>query len=386
MDIAAQVTGLDRAEVRRRNLGDAAQMPYTSVTNQRFDSGDYPAALEAALDMLGPDPEPEPGRLVGTGLSSYVEWTGTNSKIFRARGMSAVAGFDGCHMRLDAEGLLTVWTTLPSIGQGTRTTFAQLATEAVGVALEDVAVVQSDTGASDIEGTGTGAARSANIGAGALHLAGTELRRRLLADAALALDVAPEDLDIGESQVTVRDLPSRSLRFGDLAKTAEPERYHVSRQYDPEHVLYAYASHACRVSVDPETGDVRILDWVVAEDCGRVINPVVVEGQTQGALAQGIGGALYEALHYGPDGTPLTASLMDYVLPTAVEVPRARVRHLDIPAPDAIVGSKGMAEGATVAAPAALANAVSHALGVELNDLPLTPERVWAAAQEREAS
>ncbi|MER5185470.1 xanthine dehydrogenase family protein molybdopterin-binding subunit [Streptomyces sp. NPDC002896] len=388
MDIVAATTGVDRAEVRRRNLVAASEMPYTSVTNQRYDSGDFHAALDAALELIGYDTFESDkraaragGRLLGLGIAAYVEWTGTNSKMFRARGMSAVSGFDGCHMELDAEGVLRVWTTLPSIGQGTTTTFAQLATDSVGVDFADVRVVQSDTGVSDIEGTGTGASRSANIGAGALHLAGTELRGRLLEDAAARLGVAADGLDIARSCVTVRDLPTRSVSFAELAKTADPGRYRVSRRFDPEHVLFSYATHACRVSVDPETGDVEILDWVVAEDCGRVVNPLIVAGQTQGAIAQGIGGALYESLHYDETGTPLTASLMDYILPTAREVPRARTRHLALPVPDAILGSKGMAEGGTVAAPAALANAVSDALGIECNALPLTPERLWKAAR-----
>ncbi|MGW1027907.1 xanthine dehydrogenase family protein molybdopterin-binding subunit [Streptomyces sp. NPDC002577] len=388
MDIVAATTGIDRAEVRRRNTVAASEMPYTSITNQRYDSGDFHAALDAALELIGYDTFEDDkraagadGRLLGLGIASYVEWTGTNSKMFQARGMTAVNGFDGCHMELDAEGLLQIWTTLPSIGQGTRTTFAQLASDSVGADFADVRVVQSDTGVSDIEGTGTGASRSANIGAGALHLAGTELRRRLLEDASARLEVGPDELEIAESRITVRDLPTRSLCFADLAKTAAPGRYHVSRQFDPEHVLFSYATHACRVSVDPETGDVEILDWVVAEDCGRVVNPVIVEGQTQGAIAQGIGGALYESLHYDETGTPLSASLMDYILPTAYEVPRARIQHLELPVPDAIVGSKGMAEGGTVAAPAALANAVSDALGREFNALPLTPERLWQAAR-----
>jgi carbon-monoxide dehydrogenase large subunit len=388
MDIVAATTGIDRAEVRRRNLVATSEMPYTSITNQRYDSGDFHAALDTALELIGYDTHEgdrqaarADGRLLGLGMASYVEWTGTNSKIFQARGMSAVHGFDGCHMELDAEGLLKVWSTLPSIGQGTRTTFAQLATDSVGADFADVRVVQSDTGVSDIEGTGTGASRSANIGAGALHLAGTELRRRLLEDAGVRLAVGQDELEIAQSRITVRSLPTRSLSFSDLAKTAEPGRYHVSRQFDPEHVLFSYATHACRVSVDPETGDVEILDWVVAEDCGRVINPIIVEGQTQGAIAQGIGGALYESLHYDETGTPLSTSLMDYILPTAHEVPRARIRHLEIPVPDAMLGSKGMAEGGTVAAPAALANAVSDALGQEFNALPLTPERLWQAAR-----
>jgi len=396
MDLLAAQTGIDRAELRRRNMVRADEMPYTSITNQRYDSGDYAAALDAALELIGYDPtdngsvERKDGRLVGLGIASYVEWTGTNSKIFRTRGMSAVNGFDGCHMELDAEGVLTIWTTLPSIGQGTTTTFAQLAADSIGVALHDVRVVQSDTAASDIDGTGTGASRSANIGAGALHLAGTELRQRLIEDAAEMLDVAPDELEVAESLIVERDMPSRAIRFAELAKTAEPERYRVSREFDPEHVLYAYATHACRVAVDPETGDVEIVDWVVAEDCGRVVNPVIVEGQTQGAVAQGVGGALYESLHYDEAGQPQTASFMDYLLPTACEAPSVRIRHLELPVPDAILGSKGMAEGGTVAAGAALANAVSDALGAECNALPLTPERLWqcraAAASPPETS
>jgi carbon-monoxide dehydrogenase large subunit len=392
MDIVAATTGVDRAEVRRRNLVGPSEMPYTSVTNQRYDSGDFHAALDAALELIGYDTfeadkeaARAEGRLLGLGMACYVEWTGTNSKIFRTRGMAAVHGFDGCHMQLDAEGQLTVWNTLPSIGQGTRTTFAQLTADAVGADFTDVRVVQSDTGVSDIEGTGTGASRSANIGAGAVLLAGTELRKRLVEDAGARLGAEPEELDIADSRITVRDLPTRSLSFADLAKTADPGRYHVSRQFDPEHVLFSYATHACRVSVDPETGDVTILDWVVAEDCGRVVNPVIVAGQTQGAIAQGIGGALYESLHYDETGTPLSTSLMEYVLPTACEVPRARIRHLELPVPDGSVGSKGMAEGGTVAAPATLANAVSDALGQEFNMLPLTPERLWKAARSGRA-
>ncbi|MYW96171.1 xanthine dehydrogenase family protein molybdopterin-binding subunit [Amycolatopsis rubida] len=390
MDVLASETGIDRAELRRRNMVTAGEMPYTSITNQRYDSGDYPAALATALELIGYDTweadkraAAERGQLIGLGISSYVEWTGTNSKMFQARGMSAVNGFDGCHMELDQDGLLTLWTTLPSIGQGTATTFAQLAAETIGVEFTGVRVVQSDTGASEIDGTGTGASRSANIGAGAIQLAGTELRQRLLDDAAERLEMAVADLALDEGVVTARGVPAVTLSVAELAKAADPERYRVSREFDPEHVLFAYATHACRVSVDPETGGITVLDYVVAEDCGRVVNPAIVEGQTQGAIAQGIGGAIYEDLHYDDAGQPQSASFMDYLLPTACEVPHARIHHMELPVPDSATGSKGMAEGGTVAAPAALANAVSDALGAEFNSLPLTPERLWSAARAR---
>jgi carbon-monoxide dehydrogenase large subunit len=389
MDVLAAETGIDRAELRRRNMVTADEMPYISVTNQRYDSGDYPAALAAALELIGYDGfEAErhaargEGRLLGLGISSYVEWTGSNSKMFKARGMTGMKGFDGCHLELDAEGLVSVWTTLPSIGQGSATTFAQIVADTTGVEFTDVRVRQSDTGAGAIDGTGTGASRSMILGAGAVNLAGGELRKRLLEDAGERFEVSPEDLEIAASRITVRGSPSHSIQVAELASAADPKRYRVSREFDSEHVLFSYATHACRVSVDAETGDITILDYVVAEDCGRVINEPIVEGQTQGAVAQGIGGAVFESMRYDDAGQPQTASFMDYLIPTACELPTVRIRHLETPVPDSVFGSKGVGEGGTIAPAAALANAVSHALGTEFNTLPLSAERLQSAAAQ----
>jgi carbon-monoxide dehydrogenase large subunit len=294
--------------------------------------------------------------------------------------MTGVNGFDGCHMELDQEGRVSVWTTMPAIGQGTATTFAQTVADVTGMDFEDVRVLQSDTGAGSIDGTGTFASRSTILGAGAIHVAGTELRRRLLEDASERLEIAVEDLEIAAGTIAVRGSPRHSLPVAELARAAEPERSRVSREFDSEHVLFAYATHACRVAVDAETGELTIVDYVIAEDCGRVVNHQIAEGQTHGAVTQGIGGTVFEYLRYDVGGQPQTASFMDYLLPTACEIPRFRIRHLETPVPDSIFGSKGVGEGGTIAPGGALANAVSDALGAEVNTLPISPELVQRLA------
>jgi carbon-monoxide dehydrogenase large subunit len=387
IDVLAAELGIDRAELRRRNMVAPGDMPYTTVTNQRYDSGDYPDALRQALDMIGYESFAEEqraarerGELLGLGISSYVEWTGVNSKLFKARGMTAIKGFDGCHIELDADGVARLWTTMPAIGQGTATTFGQTLADVVGLDFADVRVLQSDTGKGDIDGTGTFASRSTILGAGAIHVAGMQLRKMLLEDAAERLEVSVADLDIAAGRIWVRGSERHALAVAELAAEAPPERYRASGEYDSEHVLFSYATHACRVRVDPDTGALDITAYVVAEDCGRVVNHPIAEGQTHGAIAQGIGGAMYEQLRYGSDGQPQTASFMDYLVPTACEIPGVTVRHLELPVPDAMFGSKGVGEGGTIAPGGALANAASDALSAECNELPLSPERLQCLA------
>ena len=386
MDVLAGELGIDRAEVRRRNLVPATEMPYTSVTHQRYDSGDYRLALERALeaiDYTGFAAEQREalrrGRRLGLGLSCYVEYTGMGSAVFHGRGMVGIAGYDGAWLALDRAGQATLWTTMPSAGQGVATTFAQLTGEALGIEPEDVRIARPDTAVGELDGTGAFASRSAISGGGAILEAAGELRRRLLEDAAERLEAASADLALAGSRVEVAGSPERGIAIAELATQAEEGRYEVGARYDPPLVAYPYATHACTVEVEPESGTVRLLRYVIVEDCGRIINPQIVEGQTHGAVAQGIGGALTESLVYDAEGQLLTASLMDYLVPTAPEVPRLELEHLEIPAPDSPNGAKGVGEGGTLAPPAAIANAVSDALGVEMNELPLTPERVSAA-------
>jgi aerobic carbon-monoxide dehydrogenase large subunit len=387
MDVLADELGLDAAQMRRRNLLASDELPYTTVTNQRYDSGDYHAALERVLATIGYPDFPAAQRtartqgcLLGLGLSCYVEYTAINSKVFSSRGMVGIAGYDGAHVTIDDQGVATVWTTLPAIGQGTDTTFAQIAADELGLDIEAVRVAHSDTGVGALHGTGTFASRSAVSGGGAIGGACQELRRRMCEDAGERLEVDPGDLEIVNGSVEVVGSPGSAVLVSELVAAAtDEERYRVSASFDPPGVAYPYATHACVVAVDPETGHIHIERYVIVEDCGTVINPMIVEGQIHGATAQGLGGTLLEALHYDSEGQLLTASLMDYLVPTASDLPRLEIAHMAIPAPSAS-GAKGVGEGGTLAPPGAVANAVANALGVEFNQLPLTPEAVTRAA------
>lgn len=389
MDVLAAELGLEPAEIRRRNLVTAGDMPHTTLTNQRYDSGDYVRALELALEAADHAGFPErkrtaraEGRLIGMGIGCYVEYTGINSRVFQGRGMVGIDGRDGAHVQLTEDGHARVWSTLPGIGQGSDTAFTQLVADELGLDPADVEIARPDTSVGGLRGTGTFASRSAISGGGALAEAGAELRRRLMEDVAEELEVAPRDLRVEGGRVSVAGDPSHAVGIGELV-ARDPARFRVSSLYDPPAIAYPYATHVCEIEVDPGTGGVRIHRYVIVEDCGTVINPLIVEGQIHGATAQGIAGALLEELVYDEDGQLVTASLMDYLLPTASELPDFEVGHLATPAPDTPLGAKGVGEGGTLAPPGALANAVSDALGEEFNALPLRPETLRAAARRR---
>jgi aerobic carbon-monoxide dehydrogenase large subunit len=389
MDLLAGELGIDRAEIRLRNLIESRELPCTTVTNQRYDCGDYGLALRRAMEAIGYADWPadkerarEDGRALGLGFACYVEYTGINSAVFHGRGMVEIAGYDEARVELGDDGSATVWSTIPAIGQGTATTFAQIVADAVGLDVQRVRIARSDTGVGELHGTGAFASRSAVAGGGALREAGAELRRRLVEDAADALEAAPFDLQVEGGRVFVAGSESHAIAVAELVARAGAERYRVSAHWDPPAIAYPYATHACRVEVDVDTGGIDIQRYAIVEDCGTVINPQIVEGQTHGATAQGLGGTLSESMHYSPEGQLQTASLMDYLVPTACDVPALQVEHLAIPAPGTALGAKGVGEGGTLGPPGAVANAVADALGVECNVLPLTPERVRAAAAE----
>jgi len=390
MDVLAAELGLDRAEIRRRNLIPTEELPYETLTHQRYDSGDYARALELALAAVGYEGFEEErraarrnGTLLGLGISCYVEPTGMNSAVFKARGMVGIEGFDGAHIALEPDGTAVVWTTTPAIGQGTETTFAQIVADAIGLDVDSVRVARSDTGVGELTGTGSFASRSAVSAGGAAIKAGTEMRRRLLEDAAQHLEAAIGDLEIADGGVHVVGSRGSSIPIRDLLAAATADRYRVSAHWDPPSVAYPYATHACVVEVDAETGRVTVLRYVVAEDCGRVINPLVVEGQIHGATAQGIAEALFEQVVYDAEAQVQTASFMDYLVPTAGELPTLEIEHLETPSPTSAGGFKGVGEGGTIGAPGAVANAVCDAIGLELNELPISPERVRVAVAGR---
>ena len=386
MDLAAAELRIDRAEIRRVNFVPPEAFPYWTASGLRYDSGDYRAALDLALEEIGYSGFPaekqraarEEGRRIGLGIASYVEYTGTNSETYRSRGMSNVLGYDAGRVAVNADGTVSVWTSCPAIGQGVATTFSQIVAHHLGVPFESVRTELVDT-ADSPRGSGTFASRSAISAGGALISVSGQVRQRLIETAAEALEANPADIVVADGRVGVRGSLSTGFTLAELVERAEPGYLDIGEPYDPEQTAFPYATHACVVEVDEETGEVKILRYVVVEDCGPEINPIVVEGQVHGATAQGIGGTLYEAMRYSEDGQLQTASLMDYLVPTSCELPDLVVHHLETPAPDLRGGFKGVGEGGTLAPPGALANAVGDALGIEVNELPILPENVVAA-------
>ena len=342
MDAIAGRLGLDPADVRRVNFIRREQLPYMSVTGHPYESGDYPAAFEAALAAFdykaARADQRAGGRCLGIGLGTYVEYTGAGSSTFVGRGMADIPGTDTAHVWRGDDGRVHLQTSCPAIGQGSQTTYAQVAAAALGVEPETIVVEQTDT-AVVTDGTGSFMSRGSVTGATAVFRAASLLR-----------ELAAEN---GDQDVTVT--------------------------YDAAPASHAYATHACLVEVDRETGDARILRYVVAEDCGVLINPAIVEGQVVGGVAQGVGAALLEEVAYGSDGELRSGTLIDYMIPSVGEAPSVAIEHLVTPSTVHELGTKGAGEGGTIGATAAVANAVADALRLTDLTLPLTPERLHGA-------
>jgi len=293
--------------------------------------------------------------------------------------MNRPSGYDAARLAVNADGSVSLWTSCPAIGQGVATTFSQIAAEHLGVPIDSIRIETLDT-AEAPHGSGTFASRSAISAGGALASVARQVRRLLEEAAADLLEASPADVELVDGRLAVRGSPRRSLSVADVAEATAADRLDVAEAYDPPVTAYPYATHACIVEVDRASGEICIDRYVVVEDCGPMINPHIVEGQIHGATAQGIGGALYEALRFGPDGQLLTTSLLDYLIPTGAELPPFELHHLETPAPSLRGGFKGVGEGGILAPPAALANAVSDALGVEINEFPISLEVTRAAA------
>ncbi|GIX47524.1 MAG: dehydrogenase [Candidatus Tectimicrobiota bacterium] len=387
LDRLAQALGLDPAELRRRNLVRPEEMPYDTGQLYRdgeplvYDSGDFPQALERALEAIGyadfrTEQEALRARGIyrGVGISAYIEGTG-------------IGPYEGATVYVDATGGVLVVTGACSQGQGHETTLAQIAADAIGVPLERVTVVSADTAGLPM-GIGTFASRSAVVAGNAVHEAATRVRQKLVRAAAALLEAAPDDIDIDEGNAFVRGAPQSAVPLAQVVRAALPTYaspgpveadFEATVYRHVPTVTYASAFHVALVEVDVDTGVVTLLRYVVAHDCGRVINPMIVEGQICGGVAQGIGGGLYEELRYDEGGQLLTASFMDYLLPGATEVPPLQLIHLEFPSPRNPLGIKGVGEGGAISPPAAIANAVEDALrpfGVCVRQTPLSPERV----------
>ena len=396
LDRIAADLDIDPAELRRRNMVRPEQFPYTTCIGQIYDSGSFTESLDMALEMIGyaefraeQTAAREQGRYLGVGISPYVEPSGFGSETASQQAGQPFPSHDNATVTMDMTGKVTVAVGVTTQGQGHQTTLAQITADALGVALEDVTVVQGDTDVGPF-GMGTYASRVAVIGGGATALAAVEVRDKVLRIAGRLLEVAPGDLVLEDARVFVKGAPETGMSLGDVAMAAywapqaraEDEDPYLSatRFYDPK----ATYSNGCIVvvaEVDVDTGQAHVTRVAAVEDCGTVLNPTIVEGQVRGAIAQGIGGALYENAVYDEGGQPLATTYLDYLLPTTTEVPEIEVGHLESPSPVSIGGIKGMGESGLIASQGAVVSAVLDAIApfepdVADLELPLDPDHV----------
>jgi len=395
VDLVAGQLGFEPAEVRRRNMIGAEEMPYRAGILYRdgepivYDGGDYPAALRQALEAIGgveafrqrQREAREGGRHLGLGIGCYVEGTG-------------VGPFEGATVRIEPSGKVYVSSGACSQGQGMETIFAQVVADAWRVAPEDVVIALADT-AAITAGSGTFASRSTVTLSAAIHHASERLREKAFAIAGNLLECAPADLELRDGGVGVVGVPGDTVSLSRLAHAARPGWDHgrppgvdaglkETHYWEPPTVTWSYAVHAAIVEVDPEIGRVTIDKYAVAHDCGVVVNPLLGEGLIAGGTTQGIGGALLEELPYDSEGQLLAGSLAEYLVPTASDVPDMAMAHQHTPSPLNPLGVKGVGEGGAVAPPAAIANAICDALspfGVEFNATPVKPEQIVTAVR-----
>ncbi len=390
MDVVARQIGIDPLEFRRRNVVTAADLPYTTAAGMYYDDISTAESLEQAAEMIGYDAlraEQEAaradGRLVGIGLSLYVEPSGLSIGSLSS---------EAATVSVSVNGQVQAVMSSASHGQSVETTVAQVVADELGIDFGEVTVIQGDTAATPY-GPGTGGSRSAVICSGAAREAAGEVRTKLLEIAAHALEASPDDLEISGGRVSVAGAPTQGLTVAEVARIAytQPEALppgmkmglEAHSRYRPSAPFtWSNSAHACLAEVDRVTGAVTLLRYVVSEDCGVMINPTVVEGQIAGGVVQGIGGVLYEHMAYDADGNPLSTTFVDYLLPTAAEVPTIEYGHIETPATSNPGGHKGMGEGGAIGSPPAIVNAVCDALaplGVRLTTQPLTPAAIVGA-------
>jgi aerobic carbon-monoxide dehydrogenase large subunit len=398
MDAIARQAALEPYEVRLRNMVRPEQMPFDNIVGKHFDSGDHPECLRRAVaairleDVRERQKQREPdGRLIGVGLSFFVEQGAHGTSVLAAWGRPIVPGYEQANVKLTPDGEIEIHVGTHSHGQGHETTYAQVAHEILGVDFGKIKVVQGDTLTTPYS-TSTWGSRSMVHGGGAVAAASRLLAKRaarigawlMQADAA-DVQVADGRVIAGNGSISLRDVARAwYLQPQTLPPDVDTGGLDVTAGYRAarDSGTFTYAAHAAVVAVDPATGLIEILDYVVVEDGGTLVNPMIVDGQICGGTAQGIGTCLYEATQFDARGQPLAASLQDYLLPSATDVPNIRVMHMQTPSPYTEFGIKGLGEGGAVGPPAAIVSAVNDALcalKVEVHDLPLTPQRILAA-------
>jgi aerobic carbon-monoxide dehydrogenase large subunit len=400
IDMGARKLNMDPVELRLRNFVGPKEFPYKTCSGIVWDQSSFTECLERARKEIGYDEflkeqagARASGRWLGVGFASYAELTGIGSRISAAPGMPINTGTELSTVKIDSTGSVTAIFGIASHGQGLETTLAQVVADELGARMEDVRVIQGDS-AAVAHSTGTYASRSAVLAGGAATLAAKAVREKIIRVSSHLLEAAPADIRVEHGTVFVTGT-DRKMTFKELARAVYSEIGRVpldiredleaTKQYDPVFGTTTSATHVAIVEIDTRTFRVKVLRYQVVEDCGKMINPLIVDGQVHGGVAQGIGAALLEKIIYDDKGQLLTASLVDYLVPSAAEIPPMKVSHIETQSPSTVGGFRGMGEGGTIGAPAAIANAVSNALthlGIEITELPITPEQLFRAVRQ----
>ena len=398
LDALARELGLEPNELRFKSLVQPEQMPFDNIAKRHFDSGDYPEALRKAMAAIGHDhvrarqrQGEADGRRVGVGYAMYTEQAGHGTSVYAAWGIPFVPGHEQAQARFTPDGGLELRIGAHSHGQGMETTLSQIAHDILGVPHDRIKLVHGDTGETPYS-TGTWGSRSAIMSGGAVGAACDALAERVLKIGAALMQTSRENVRLEAGSVVG---PSGRMSVADIARTWYRRPQDLPPDVDPGGLeltagykakrdtgTFSYAAHATVVAVDTETGETEILDYVVVEDGGVLLNPLIADGQVWGGCAQGIGTALYEEMPYDAQGQPQGSTLSDYMLPGPAEVPEIRIVHMETPSPYTRFGQKGIGEGGAIAPPAAITNAINDALrglGAELLVSPITPRRIVEA-------
>ena len=395
VDRLGKELGIDRADLRRRNFIPPDRLPRKSL-HHTLDSGDYRACLDRAMELVDERRWPErqaelreQGRHVGIGISFYTENSALGPSRMLNEGGVQQGGYDIARVRVEPGGEVTLYTGLCEMGQGVTTALAQVCADNVGVHPDQVHVVHGDSSQVPYTGYGTGASRGASVGGAAVMKAARAAREKVLRIAGHMLEASPEDLEAEDGRIFVRGTPSAQVTMADIGRAAyiraielpegEDPGIETVEAFDPPQFAWPYGANVAVVEVDVETGEVSFLDYIYVHDCGTIVNPTIVEGQIQGGVAQGIGAALFESLPYDDDGQPLFATFMEYVLPTAAELPRLAMEHQHTPSPNIPGGMKGVGEAGAIGSPSAVVAAIEDALepyGARITETPVTPAAI----------
>ncbi|HLX59308.1 MAG TPA: xanthine dehydrogenase family protein molybdopterin-binding subunit [Ktedonobacteraceae bacterium] len=393
MDLVARELKMDPVELRKLNFVKSDQFPYKSATGTVYDSGNYIVAMNKALELADYKGLREEqarkraeGKLMGIGISSYIEACGIGPK-----GFAPVGLYESARIRVEQSGTVVVQTGSSPHGQGEETTFAQIVSQEFGIPIEDIVVMHGDTDSTP-EGRGSYGSRTTPVGGSAVFTAAQRLKEKMKLIASFMLEASPSDVTLEDGKFSVAGSPQKSVSFADVALTANlSNTLHPSIEpgleatsfWEPTSNVFPFGTHICVVEVDKDTGKAEITRYIAVDDCGNQLNPLLVEGQIHGGITQGIGQAMYEGAIYGDDGQLLTATLMDYAMPLAADLPSYQTDSTVTPSPVNPLGVKGIGEAGTIGSTPAVANAIVDALGVAHIDMPFTSEKLWKIIHQK---